>query len=346
MPWGLPLKMRNIEHQAGARPTLKTIAFMTGLGVSTVSQALKDAPDISRATKERVRLVAKQIGYRPNRAGVRLRTGKTNVIALVLNTEEGSMGLVSEMVYGISDALANTSYHLVVTPYSLSDPLEPIRYIVETGSADGIILSRTQADDPRVRYLVEHNMPFATHGRTDMDIVHPYHDFDNQAFAFEAVRILDKRGRKKIALVGPPQNLLFQRHTRLGFEMALHAFGLSEFWLGDTNIDSPTEEIVAKGAELGTRGDRPDGIVCSAAISAIAMSAGLIDTGLLIGKDVDLVTKQSSKLLSLFRPEIIYIHEDFRRAGFDLAKAVIAWIDGADPAGLQYLAKPGTMKTE
>jgi LacI family transcriptional regulator len=104
-----------------------------------------------------VQLVAKQIGYRPNRAGVRLRTGKTNVIALVLNTKEEGMGLVSEMVYGISDALSGTSYHLVVTPYSLSDPMEPIRYIVETGSADGIILSRTQPDDLRVR--IPRNMP-------------------------------------------------------------------------------------------------------------------------------------------------------------------------------------------
>ncbi|MEP3303717.1 MAG: LacI family DNA-binding transcriptional regulator, partial [Roseibium sp.] len=65
---------------AGQRPTLKTIAFMTGLGITTVSKALKDAPDIGEATKKRVRLVADQIGYRPNRAGVRLRTGKTNVI--------------------------------------------------------------------------------------------------------------------------------------------------------------------------------------------------------------------------------------------------------------------------
>ncbi|EJZ17429.1 LacI family DNA-binding transcriptional regulator, partial [Rhizobium sp. Pop5] len=64
---------------ARERPTLKTIAFMTGLGVTTVSRALKDAPDIGAETKERVRMVARQLGYQPNRAGVRLRTGKTNV---------------------------------------------------------------------------------------------------------------------------------------------------------------------------------------------------------------------------------------------------------------------------
>jgi LacI family transcriptional regulator len=74
------------ETSAEDRPTLKTIAFLTGLGVTTVSRALKNGPEIGQDTKQRVRLIAQQIGYRPNRAGVRLRTGKTNVISLILNT--------------------------------------------------------------------------------------------------------------------------------------------------------------------------------------------------------------------------------------------------------------------
>src|SRR3569832_781483 len=156
------------------RPTLKTIAFMTGLGVTTVSRALKDAPEIGAATRRRVQLVAQQVGYRPNRAGVRLRTGKTIVISLVLNTEEQIMGFVSDIIYGISEELAQTPYHLIVTPYSRAlDPMEPVRYVVETGAADGIIISRMEPDDPRVRYMSERGFPFATHGRTDMVIAHP-----------------------------------------------------------------------------------------------------------------------------------------------------------------------------
>ena len=180
------------------RPTLKTIAFMTGLGVTTVSRALKDAPEIGEETRRRVQLVARQVGYRPNRAGVRLRTGKTNVISLVLNTEEQVIGFVSDLIYGISEELAQTPYHLIVTPYSrINDPMEPVRYVVETGSADGIIISRTEPKDPRVRYMTERGFPFATHGRTDMGIEHPFHDFDNRAYAVEAVRKLAALGRKQ-----------------------------------------------------------------------------------------------------------------------------------------------------
>ena len=67
------------------KPTLRTISEISGLAVPTVSRALNDAPDIGRETKQRVREIAREIGYVPNRAGVRLRTGKTNVISLVLD---------------------------------------------------------------------------------------------------------------------------------------------------------------------------------------------------------------------------------------------------------------------
>ena len=106
--------------------------------------------------RARIKLIANRIGYRPNRAGLRLKTGKTNVIAAVLNPGADGSSFFSDFAYGISDALAGTSYHLVATPCSLSDPMAPIRYIFETGSADGEILSRIQPDDLRVRYLLQH----------------------------------------------------------------------------------------------------------------------------------------------------------------------------------------------
>ena len=69
------------------KPTLKTISRISGLAVPTVSRALNDAPDIGADTKKLVRKIADEIGYVPNRAGVRLRTGRTNVISLVMSTE-------------------------------------------------------------------------------------------------------------------------------------------------------------------------------------------------------------------------------------------------------------------
>lgn len=323
------------------RPTLKTIAYMTGLGVTTVSRALKDAPDIGQATRERVQLIARQIGYQPNRAGVRLRTGKTNVIALVLNTQEEIMGLTSHIIFGISERLRDTPYHLVVTPYShANDPMDPIRYIVETGSADGVIFSRTQRDDPRVRYLRSQGFPFASHGRTKMGIEHPYHDFDNDAFAYQAVAALAACGRNRLTLLAPPPSLTYHDHMVEGFQRGIARYGLTSVPLSAASVDSSLKQTREATSALMRSPGRPDGIVCGSGSSAIAVIAGCDEAGLELGRDYDVAAKQFLDVLQWMRPDIITYHEDIRLAGAALADAVIGAIEGRPVAELQSLSQP------
>jgi len=322
------------------RPTLRSLAEITGLGISTVSQALRNSPEIAHDTRERVQLAARQMGYRPNRAGVRLRTGKTNVIALILNAQDGGSGFFANIVYGISEALKGTPYHLVVTPYSLSDPMEPVRYVVETNSADGVIISRTQPNDPRVRYLTENNMPFATHGRTDMDLTHAYYDYDNDAFVVEALRLLKAKGRKNIALLSPPPNLNYYNHVLSGFDHGLAEGGLNGFLIAGANSDSEIGELRKVGLELATRRDAPDGIICVSSSTALALISGMQQGGRLIGLDYDLVAKPVNDLVAMAQPSIIGIDEDFNRAGRELARMVIERIAGTEPIVLQMLDRP------
>jgi LacI family transcriptional regulator len=328
--------MAKTDEQS-ARPTLRTLAQITGLGISTVSQALRDNPEIADETKRRVKLAALQAGYKPDRAGVRLRTGKTNVISLILNTENNATGFTEQMVLGISEVLAETAYHLVVTPYSLDDPMAPVRYVVENRLADGVIISRTQADDQRVRYLVANNLPFATHGRTACGIEHPYHDFDNEKFGRKAVDILAKRGRKRIAHLKPPPSLFYHEHTVSGVSAGLHAHGLIEFPM-NLNIDSNINEVRNYAKSLGT--SKPDAYVSSSELMTMALIAGLEDAGQVLGKDFDMVTKQSSPFIAWFRPELILVHEDHRFAGQQVAHGVLGAINGNDVKSLQNLVGP------
>jgi LacI family transcriptional regulator len=322
------------------RPTLRSLAEITGLGVSTVSQALRDSPEIAEETKIRVRLAAQQAGYTPNRAGVRLRTGKTNVISLILNTEGSAYGLVEQLVYGLSEALSGTPYHLVVTPYMLSDAMAPVRYVVETRSADGVIIARTQPDDPRVRYLIENNMPFVTHGRTGIEPEHAYVDYDNSAFARQAVGMLAARGRKRIGLLRPPAGLSFYYHTVEGFARGLRERGLSEYPLGDIDIDTHIRDVKSRALALAGEANRPDGFVSSSELMTMTMISALEEAGLKLGEDYDVVTKQYSEFMRWFRPQLLLIHESHRETGKLLGKAVIDRIAGENPESAQTLLQP------
>lgn len=314
---------------------------MAGLGVTTVSRALKDAPDIGEDTKKRVHLIAEQIGYQPNRAGVRLRTGRTNVIALVLDVEDKIMSVTPHLVHGVSEVVAEKQYHLIVLPYTRSsDPLEPVRYIVETGAADGIIFSRIEPNDARIHYLSKRSFAFATHGRSDMGIDHAYHDFSNEAYAREAVHRLSKRGRRRLALLPPPTSLTYYRFMTDGFLKGLSEIDAIEIPFSGIDVDSDLGEIKERAEQIMRGPNQPDGVICSSGASALSVAAGIEAADLKIGRDVDLVAKQFINTLFWLRDSIDVANEDAIHAGRELAKAVFAVIDGKDPATLQSLSHP------
>ncbi|NMD09305.1 MAG: LacI family transcriptional regulator [Phyllobacteriaceae bacterium] len=327
-----------MEQAQEKRPTLRSLAEITGLGISTVSQALRDSPEISEETRKRVKLAALQAGYRPNRAGVRLRTGKTNVITVVLNPQDSGSGFFADFVFGISDGLAGTPYHLVVTPYSLEDPMAPIRYIVETGSADGVIFSRLQPDDPRVRFLSQHAIPFACHGRTDMGLAHPFYDFDNDRFGFEAVSQLARRGRRRLALLGPPPGLTYESHTYAGFERGLIANDCESVPIGSAHAESPLADVDELARRLCRQPNPPDGYICSNAAAAAALASSVAAEGFEIGKDFDVICKSLPELLHMLLPQMLFVPESFRAAGHSLARLVIAAINGEPVEQLQIVS--------
>lgn len=329
------------------KPTLKTIAAALGLGVTTVSRALRDDEKISAATRKSVQEMAIKLCYHPSRAGLRLRTGKTNIISLVLDTEEEIGSFLSQIIFGITEGLEGTPYHLIVTPYSKhSDPIAPIRHLVETEAVDGIIISRIEPDDRRVKFMNEHGMPFATHGRTQMGVEHPYVDFDNHAFARIAVERLASLGRKRLALVAPPAGLSFHDHMRHGFEAALAEQKLEEVRFTGISNDSSIEEIRVAVRNLMLQSPAPDGLInSSGGVSGtggaiLAIQAGLKDVGAVVGRDIDIVTKQLFANLPIFCDEFYVVHEDVRATGKCLAKALLGSIEGKPASQLHTLFVP------
>lgn len=325
------------EHRVGLiqgqkRPTLKTIAEITGLAIATVSRALKDAPDIGEETKKRVRGVAKDVGYRPNRAGVRLRTGKTNVICLVMSTEEHVMNHTAQLIYSVSTALRDSPYHLIITPFSSDDdPMDPIRYIVETGSADGVIINQLKPNDPRVKYMSEHGLPFATHGRTQMGISHPYFDFDNERFTELGVEKLVSLGRKNLALLGPPPEQTYGKQMIKGFVEAAAKHNVTFQVFENVTSDSSMADIEREVSKIIHGPNPPDAMISGATSAAIAIVAAAEEAGLKLGNELDVLAKEAVQFLRYFRKEIIIVHENVGQAGTFLVNALMASIEKKGP---------------
>jgi LacI family transcriptional regulator len=328
------------ELGSGARPTQRTIAKLTGLAVTTVSKALAGDAKIAPQTRERVARTAADIGYVPDRAAQRLRTGRTNVVALVLDPHSEMIGFSGSMISGLAERLRETPFHLVIMQHELGkDPIGPIKRIVRNRLADGVVFARTSAQDDRVSFLLENRFPFVTHGRTKLG-PHAWVDYDNEAFARMAVERLAGRNRRRLAMIAPARQHMFAEHLVQGFQAAIASHAVTGHIPEDFDLHADPLLMRKAVSQMMDADDAPDGWICPGDIATLAVNAALKDHGLRPGVDVDVVSKATSPASELLRPDIDLIYEDLIGAGQTLADLIILRIEDGGCEGLTRLQSP------
>ncbi len=327
-----PEASRQVAPQS-ERPTLRTVADASGLAITTVSRALNNASDIALSTRERVRQVADELGYIPNRAGRGLRTGRTHMLSLVLPPHAEITGYTASIISGLGEVCRDAGFELSATPdVPHLDELAVVKSIVQNHRADGIVLSRTSPQDLRVRYLLENNFPFVTHGRTELASAHASVDFDNERFAELAANRLAVRGRKRLMLVGVSPCLTYQAHLLNGFRRSVSRNGLDSIEPPEPlSLDMPLDRLRRVIATLFASDDAPDGIICAGDTATLAIMAGMHDAGLTPGIDAEVVAKQTSATLDHALPTVDSYFEDIALTGRRLGETLLQVISGQVP---------------
>lgn len=331
--------MHKSRTGAPERVTLKTIAEATGLSLSTVSLSLRGGTTLKQETRDKVAAAARELGYVPDRAGVRLRTGKTNVLTLVLDGAEDSIDFARQMIQGIGQAIRGTPYHLNVTPEFDRQSTDTIRYILENRAADGVIITHTGPRDPRVRMMIDADFPFVSHGRTEFASDHAFHDFHAEAFASMAVDRLAAKGCRRVMLAISGDRTTNFRNIVTTFQNAATQRGL-EVQLMEQKTSASPADLRQIGIDLARSSQRPDGLICDSEIRTIALLGGLTEAGLVPGREFQLVYKQTSGILPTMFPSLDSIGEDIAAAGAELTRLLQLRIAGTAIGELQTLAEP------
>lgn len=323
-----------------SKPTQQTIADELGLAITTVSKALAGDSRIAESTRINVARVAQHLGYVPDRAAQRLRTGKTNVITLVLDPHSELLGFSASLIDGIASVVRSTQYHLTIMQYQLGeDVLNPIEFIVRNRLADGLMFARTEPDDRRARFLLEAGFPFITHGRTRI-AGHAWYDYDNRAFAEMAVNALAEKGATQIGLIPPSASFTYRNFMMLGLQQAAKSNGVHVSTPDDFDLNDASDIIYDRLAKWLKKPDRPDALICPGEVSAMAAHSVLSDLGL----SIPLVAKQTSPVFGFLRPRPIVIGEDIQAAGREMTHALLDIIAGAQPEKHQILRAPEEVK--
>lgn len=323
-------------------PNLRSLARDLALSVTTVSRALKDAPEVRPETRIRVKTAATAQGYVPDSGGVLLRTGRTMKVCSVLYTPDagdGGDGGFLAQVESLAEGLSSSHYHLVVvTETGTETPLDPVRRVFDQRLADAVLFARTTPLDERVRYCQERGAPFVSFGRTEVLTPHAFVDHDDEAAVHDAVHHLARAGHRRIAFLSPPGPLTYLGLRRRGLRRALAELGLADD-PALTRLVPPTV-AASRAATAALLAERPEitAILGGSGRSVIGMIEGCLAAGRDTARDgLALVGFGGMPIHLTTDQRVTFYFQPQRRVGALLARHALALLDGADPATLQTI---------
>lgn len=187
---------------------LKDIARHAGVSVMTVSKALRDEPDVSAATKARIKALAQQMGYVPDSSAQGLRTKTTKLFGVVIPSSMNPF--FPRIVYALEQRAHELGYDLLLThTHNMPDREEACIRRLLSRRVDGLFISpvyRFEAEARIYREVVTRNIPTVLIGPPAPFCKNfPGVEIEEHLASYTVTQHLLKLGHKRIAyLTGPP----------------------------------------------------------------------------------------------------------------------------------------------
>ena len=310
---------------------LKDIARQAGVSVMTVSKALRNEPDVSAATKARIKGLAQQLGYVPDSSAQGLRTRKTKMFGLAVPSSMNP--IFARIVFAIEERAHELGYDLLLTStHNLPDREEACLRRLLSRRVDGLFISpvyRFEAEARIYKEVLARQVPTVLLGppapfcKSFVSV-----ETDEQVASYTATQHLLKLGHKRIAyLTGPP--VAPWAHDRFeGYRRALREAGIEVddklvFAAGNT-----IEDGAKAGQQLFNESCHATAIQAVSDLAAIGCAEALFAQGLKIPDDISLVGYGNIMAAEHFRVPLTTIRQPKFRLGLAAVDAMMNLLKG------------------
>ncbi|KOX18908.1 hypothetical protein ADK67_34665 [Saccharothrix sp. NRRL B-16348] len=303
----------------GGPVTIRQVALHAGVSRQTVSNVLNAPHRVDPATRQRVRASVEALGYRPNRNARNLAARRAGLIGYCVPITSTPSAFLDRFLHLLTAEVEGSGRHVLL--FTGTGAVDAYADLVAQRAVDGFVLANTVDQDPRHRWLADHDVPFVSFGRTgNDDQPGPWVDLDGAAVCYRLVDRLHDLGRSRIAFVGW-RGATAQNVERLrGWKAGCRALDLP----ADRIVFAEADTVEAGGAAMRDLLDSevlPDAVIAVSDPLAVGVHREVRRRGLRPGTDVAVTGFDDSPLASVVDGGLTSVRqpvERFARTAVDL----------------------------
>ncbi|MYL50757.1 LacI family DNA-binding transcriptional regulator [Halobacillus litoralis] len=321
--------------------TIKDIAKLAGVSVTTVSRALNGYSDVNADTRKRIEQIAKEIEYSPNALARSLVMKHTKTIGLLvsgLSRDGAKDNIVFDVLTGINEYCGSMGYDLVLFNTTTSKQKEKTyAQLCRERRVDGVIVQGIKKDDPYLIEIFDSNIPCVL---IDVPVENEHTGYvstDNVDGSMKAIRHLAELGHINIAMINGHDQAYVSKERRKGFELGMVEEGLDihSEWI----VNGEFTELKAEEVAYHLLVDSPEitAIFCASDLMALGVMRAAFELGKRVPDDLSIVGYDDITLASYVTPALTTIAQDTFRMGYEAADLLLKILHQTDEKRVQLI---------
>ncbi|MCL5245364.1 LacI family transcriptional regulator [Cellulophaga sp. 20_2_10] len=310
------------------KTTLKDIAVKLNISTAAVSKALRNDSRISTKTKDAVKKIAKDLDYQPNNLASALRSGKSNLVGVMVPSTNSSY--FSSVLQNIEEVLNSKGYNVIVTQSNESYTKEcnNIDTLLFT-QVDGIIASMANetVDLDYFEKIKSKGIPLILFDRGENDLNVDYIGINDYDSSHMIVEHLVEQGRKNIAHIGGFKHTRIFNNRIRGYVDALqkHSFTLVDEYVSESNLT--IEDGRTQMKKLLALKNPPDAIYAASDYAALGALQILKEENIAVPKTIALVGFGNEPFTTMVTPTITTVDQHSAEIGKLAAETFLEYAD-------------------
>lgn len=292
--------------------TIKDVAKLAGVALSTASYAMNGDSKVSVKTREKVLEAAKQLNYQKNGFAMDLKRSRTNTIALILTDLSGPY--YSELIRSIQDVTLSNNFDLIACSSMGGRDSTAVRFLLEKRVDGAIVLAQNITDEILLAAAGERFpivvMDRLISGEGLINVV-----VDSEHGGYSATRYLIEKGHRSIAYISGPANSYDNALRYQGYLRAMGEAGLEEKtkWKLSGNF-------IREGGYKATKmmlmqGEMPSAVFYANDEMAIGGMNALEEEGISVPGDLSVIGFDDIQLAEYVQPSLTTIRQPMYESG-------------------------------
>ena len=314
--------------------SLKEIAEIAGVSVSTVSRVLNGKTYVNEETRKKVLNIIGRENYHPNAIAQSLKNGASNTLCLMIPSIQNV--IFAPITRGVEDVARENGYTVILCNTDENEETEALSIEkMRSRWVDGFIIASSYGNKKEIYSLAEEHIPIVLVNRfSESDIGKlSIISIDNYKAGYDATKYLADQGFRRIAIAVGKQMHKFYRDRLEGYQAALKDSGLpydERLIMQEMNSN---DDFYAMTQALMNTAERPDVFFATSDPKAIVIMHALHDMGYKIPQDVAVLGFDNVELSSIIEPALSTVSQPLYEIGAVAARNIIYQIRQRNMSG-------------